>query len=130
VGRLFAAIDAIGGQPHDPASQQISLTALLAERLSTQDTPHRRQRWLALVQATVERRVEAVVTSKHRGAYARVAELAAACAETLALRQDATAGEAFLAQVRARYPRHVAFRRELDTAIRASSLLPAPPRRR
>lgn len=153
VGRLFAAIDAIGGpdavspvgslpddeemsgqiadgQPHDPASPQISLTGLLAQRLSTQDTPQRRQRWLALVQATVEQRVEAVVTSKHRGAYARVAELAAACAETLALRQDTTAGEAFLAQVRARYPRHVAFRRELDTAIRASSLLPAPPRRR
>ena len=152
MGRQFAAIDTIGardampsaggfpgdaetsgqiagGQPGGQAPQ-IALSALLAQRLSAQVTPEQRQRWLALAQSTVEQRVNAVVTSKHRGAYARVAELAAACAETLTLSKDTPVGEAFLGQVRTRYPRHVAFRRELDLAVRSSSLLSLPPRSR
>jgi hypothetical protein len=152
LGRHFAAIDAIGtrdatpsaggspggeepsGQNTDdqtgrPATPQVPLSTLLAQRLSTQAVPPQRQQWLALAQATVEQRVDAVVTRKHRGAYARVAELAAACAETLTLCRGTTAGEAFLTLIRNRYPRHVAFRRELDTAIRTSSLLPPPPGR-
>jgi hypothetical protein len=150
MGRQFVAIDTIGARDAAPSvgrfpgdaetsgqiaggqgAPQISLSALLAQRLSAQVTPEQRQRWLALTQSTVEQRVNAVVTSKHRGAYARIAELAAACAETLTLSKDTAAGETFLAQVRARYPRHVAFRRELDVAVGSSSLLPLqPPRRR
>jgi hypothetical protein len=74
--------------------------------------------------------VNAVITSKHRGACAPTAELAVACAEVITLGEDTTAGEAFLTQIRTRYPRHVAFRRELDAAVRTSSLLSPHPARR
>lgn len=147
LGRQFAAIDTAGlrdeilypGGPwnNDPegsglaggknggtAAPPVSLSALLAQRLPANVTPDQRERWLATARATVQQRVDAVVTAKHRGAYARVAELAAAYAETLAMCQDPAASEAFITAIRARYPRHVAFRSELDAATRSSSLLP------
>jgi hypothetical protein len=64
----------------------LSLTTLLTRRL-TQDTAsdQQRQRWLAAAEGVVEQRVAAVVTSKHRPAYAKAAALVVAYAETLAL---------------------------------------------
>ncbi|HYO20316.1 MAG TPA: hypothetical protein VES02_16810 [Dermatophilaceae bacterium] len=47
--------------------------------------PTERRRWLATAAATVEERVDAVVGHEHRKAYARVASLAVAHAEALAV---------------------------------------------
>ena len=77
-------------------------------------------------QAVTDARIEAIVSNKHRGAYARAAALAFAHAEALAVHSPRSAG-AFLADVRSRYPRHVAFRHELDAAAVNSTLdLPRP----
>lgn len=89
-----------------------------------------RQQWLDAARSVADRRIDAVVGNKHRGAYQRVAVLAVAYAEALALAADQAAGAAFIAATRSRYPRHVAFRDELDRATAASPLLPAPPQRR
>ncbi|HEX2808630.1 MAG TPA: hypothetical protein VHN80_20900, partial [Kineosporiaceae bacterium] len=92
----------------------------------TQDTAsdQQRQRWLATAAGVVEHRVDAIVTNKHRGAYARAAALVVAYAETLAVTGASTgAGLDHVSAVRQRYPRHTAFRTELDAATSASTLL-------
>src|SRR5207245_2277216 len=53
-----------------------------------------------------------------------------ACAESVARRFGAPCGSAFGTEIRGRYPRHSAFRDELDRATRRSPLLPPPPRRK
>ena len=68
-------------------------------------------------------RITAIVSGKHRGAYARAAFLAHAHAETLAGLGQVLEAHAYLAAVRARFPRHVAFRGELDDATRTSTLV-------
>ena len=70
------------------------------------------------------------MSNQHRGAYQRVAILAVAYAEALTLAGNPAGGAAFITGTRGRYPRHVAFRTELDRATRESPLLPAPPPRR
>lgn len=107
------------------------LSSLLACHIA--DRPggaQQRQQWLDAARSVADRRIDAVVGNKHRGAYQRVAVLAVAYAEALALAADQAAGAAFIAATRSRYPRHVAFRDELDRATAASPLLPAPPQRR
>jgi hypothetical protein len=89
-----------------------------------------RQRWLSAARDAADRRIDAVVGNKHRGAYQRVAVLTVAYAEGLTLAGDPSGGTAYVAGVRDRYPRHTAFRTELDRATAESPLLPAPPQRR
>jgi hypothetical protein len=67
-----------------------------------------------------------VVGAQHRTAYQCVAQIAVARAEALALADGQNAGVAWLDGVRARYPRHYAFRADVDTATRESPLLPPP----
>lgn len=68
-----------------------------------------------------------VVPGELRGQYAEAARLVACCAEAIALKEGADAGTLFTAQRRDRYPRHVAFRRELDLAVRQTPLVMAAP---
>ncbi|MDR0593195.1 MAG: hypothetical protein LBG60_08075 [Bifidobacteriaceae bacterium] len=74
--------------------------------------------------AEVLGRVEAVVRNQHRGAYDRAAALAVAHAETMAAAVGGgrAAARAYVAQFHERYPRHSAFRRELDAALARSSV--------
>ncbi len=145
LGRQFAAIDTAdrwhdyssgdlhdaGGAADRPSAAPPRLSSLLACHIA--DRPggrQQRQQWLDAARSVADRRVDAVVGNKHRGAYQRVAVLAVAYAEALALAEDQAAGAAFITATRSRYPRHVAFRDELDRASAASPLLPAPPARR
>jgi hypothetical protein len=150
LGRLFAAIDtadrwysghagSLGLDPADdtadtdgPDTGSTPLTALLTHRSGEHPaTPAQRQHWLTTARDAADRRIDAVVGNKHRGAYQRVAVLAVAYAEALTLAGDPSRATAYITGVRDRYPRHVAFRTELDRATRESPLLPAsPPRRR
>lgn len=150
LGRLFAAIDTAdrwyGGHSDDldldladdqaadlakadsPQAGTLTLSTLLA-RCSREHpgTPAQRQRWLTVARDIADRRID--VGNKYRGAYQRVAVLAVAYAESLTLAGDPSGAAAYVAGVRARYPRHTAFRSELDRATRESPLLPAPPAR-
>ncbi|HEY2937006.1 MAG TPA: hypothetical protein VGJ25_10430 [Gaiellaceae bacterium] len=119
---------AIGGASDE---SEHGLGRLLAERLASRPSGSGdRQRWLTAARSVVEHRTAAVVEAKHRRAYGRAASLVAACAEALALVSGVPEGSAFVAAIRARYPRHYAFRDELDRATRRSPLLPSPPRRK
>jgi len=102
-------------------------SCLLAGRLERRRSSSAdRARWLSVARCAVEERVAAVVDAKHRAAYQRVARMAVACAESFALADEQSAGAAWLDGVRARYPRHYAFRAEVDAAARASPFLPSP----
>jgi hypothetical protein len=130
LGALFADIDhdpaAVPG-PEDwpptggPSAQaEPTLTGLLADAIGalTVDA-ERREAWLAAAAAVTDARITAIVSGKHRGAYARAAALAHAHAETLDRVPEA---HTYLAVLRARFPLHVAFRREIDDAATTSTL--------
>ncbi len=145
LGRQFAAIDTADRwhgysslNQHDgdddadrPSAAPPRLSSLLAGHIADgPGSPQQRRQWFDAARSVADRRIDAVVGNKHRGAYQRVAVLAVAYAEALALAADQAAGAAFITATRSRYPRHVAFRDELDRASAASPLLPAPPPRR
>jgi len=106
------------------------LSALLADRIAIEadDPALRLQRREAAVQE-VDRQVEVIISGKARGQYARAASLLASCAEAITLEEGAQSGTLFVSQSRDRYPRHVAFRRELDTVIQQTPLVTPPPTR-
>ncbi len=82
-----------------------------------------RQRWLSTGRWLVDVRLGEVVGGQRRAAYARVAHLAAACAEAVALATGPEDAGGFLDDLHARYPRHSLFRRELRTVADQSPLL-------
>ena len=110
-------------RPERPEPAGPTLTGLLADAIRAMAADaKRRQAWLTAAAAVTDARITAIVSGKHRGAYARAASLAHAHAETLAGLGQVPQAHAYLAAVRARFPRHVAFRGELDGAAAASTL--------
>lgn len=97
------------------------LSKLLVQQISIQADDARVlvKRLDAAVQE-VGRQVDAIVSGKARGQYARAAHLLACCAEALTLANRAQAGIALMGRWRARYPRHSAFQRELNEAEKTS----------
>jgi len=87
--------------------------------------PADRTKALEGARKAVEKRIEAIVSGGHRNAYARAAVLAVAVGEAMNLGGDRDEANAWLVGVRATYPRHSAFKRELDDAKRQSPLLKA-----
>lgn len=71
-----------------------------------------------------KQRVDDIVSNKHRGAYDRAAMVLGAMAESLAAtsRPD-TARDLMIAYCKQKYPRHIAFRREVKKVIGNSKLL-------
>lgn len=80
-----------------------------------------RRRWLAMGQEMIASAVAEVVGGSRCHAYELVARLVVGQAEALA--SSGADGKEFVAGFRARYPRHVAFRRELDRLCAASPAL-------
>jgi hypothetical protein len=107
------------------------LSALLTEQIAAEvDDPTRRSQRLQTALAEVGRQVDAILTAKARRQYASAARLLACCAEAVTLEEGTEAGTVFLERWRDRYPRHVAFRRELDQARAETPLLTDPATRR
>ena len=136
LGALFAGIDldpAVLPRLEDwPLTRQpsarpelagVTLTGLLADAIRAMAADAgRREAWLSAAAAVTDARITAIVSGKHRSAYARAASLAHAHGETLAGLGQVPEAHAYLAAVRTRFPRHVAFRGELDAAAAASTL--------
>ncbi|MGH8907250.1 MAG: hypothetical protein ACRD0K_12165 [Egibacteraceae bacterium] len=133
VDAFRAALRGAGGVPRSPLGvprADLSLSGLLVDTIERRAPgSDERARWLDAARVHVEARVDAVVGGKHRGAYQRVARLAAACAEALALTSGASAGQRLIDDVHARYPLHSAFRGQLRSAFAASPLLAPTPAR-
>lgn len=105
-----------------PARRLPTLTELLTETLATRRaTTSQTTDLIEIAHHITDARIEAIVSNKHRRAYPRAAVLAVAHAEALATRSPNEAAD-YLSGIRTRYPRHAAFRHELDTAAKASSL--------
>ena len=106
------------------------LSELLTEQLAAAaDDPALRLQCLETALSEVDRQVDTVVSGQFRGGYAEAARLVACCAEAVTLEEGEEAGTFLVAQRRDRYPRHAAFRRELDAAVRQTPLVTAPPTR-
>lgn len=63
------------------------------------------------------KRVEAIVGNQYRKSYNKAANLTVACAEVLRLRGDAKGADAWVSEIRQRFPRHRAFQAELKSAL-------------
>ncbi len=108
-------------RPELPAEP--TLTGLLADAIGRlPDDAGAREEWLVIAAEVSDARIAAIVTGKHRGAYARAASLAYAHAEALAKMGRQRQAHDHLAAVRARYPRHSAFRGGFDAAAKSSTL--------
>ena len=71
-----------------------------------------------------KRRIEQIVSNKHRKAYTRAAEVLGALAECFLLRGEREKSRKIVEEFRdQKYNRYPAFRREVNTVISASSLL-------
>jgi hypothetical protein len=71
----------------------------------------------------IGRRVDAIVSNKHRGSYNKAAGLLVAMAETLADRGKKQEGNALIERYKKKYSRYSAFRREIAGAIQDSGLM-------
>jgi len=76
--------------------------------------PGTRRRILERARRVVEKRAAAIVSGKHRRAYARAARLAAAWTEGASLAGSPDAGPAFLRALCERHSRYSAFKREIN----------------
>lgn len=88
-------------------------------------TPASRKQALVGAREAATRRIEAIVSGGHRRAYGRAAQLAVSVGEAMSLMGDRAETTSWLVGVRATFPRHSAFKRELESAIRRSGLVRA-----
>jgi hypothetical protein len=70
----------------------------------------------------IGRRVDAIVSNQYRGSYHKAAGLLAAMAELLANREEKQEGMDFIERYRNKYPKHSAFKSEINQALQASGL--------
>jgi hypothetical protein len=122
-GPALDDLPALDGDDMTPDDGPLLSKLLAARVLAREPADRERERWLTAALAAIERRTAAVVEGKHRRAYGQVAGLVVAAAEALYLRGDP--GADLMAATRSRYPRHTAFRHELDRAAQASPLVPS-----
>ncbi|GIV76445.1 MAG: hypothetical protein KatS3mg050_0839 [Litorilinea sp.] len=73
--------------------------------------------YLAWCLDVARKRIDAIVSNQHRKSYNKAANLTVACAEVLSHRGEINAADAWVRDIRERFPRHHAFQRELRTAL-------------
>jgi len=105
--------------PAAGSTEPPTLTDMLSASLGRLDlAPAARWRVVERLRGIVEKRVDAIVANQHRRAYLRAARLAAAWAEGAALAGNSRSGQEFLHTLLGRFPRHSAFKREIDSVAR------------
>jgi hypothetical protein len=98
------------GSPEPPTLDELLSTTLGRLELP----PGTRRRVLERARRVVEKRAAAIVSGKHRRAYARAARLAAAWAEGASLAGSPDSGPALLRALCERHSRYSAFKREIN----------------
>jgi len=124
----------LGGHERDSPplpSHGLTLAELLTDELRQHELPDGARRKL-LNQGTrlASSAIDLIVGPKDRRRYNVAATYAIAVAEATALTAGSEAGDSAADRFAAQYPRHTAYRHELDEARRRSPLLSNPPRRR
>lgn len=116
--RSSAALRESADATHEPGlSWELLLMEAIAQKLST---PQSRLRALKVASEAAMRRIEAIVSGGHRKAYGRAAILAVAVGEAMSILGDRPGASAWLTRVRTSFPRHSAFKREIESAIKRS----------
>ena len=83
-----------------------------------------RQQYRETARSIARNRMRAIVSNTHRKAYRRAAMVTVAVAEAVCLLEGEGPGIALVEQAREEFPRHSAFRRELNDLIASSPVLP------
>ena len=87
-------------------------------------TQEQQQKWLSWATGIAERRIDHILTNKHRRAYGRAAEVLGALAEYYIVQKDPSRAVALLWEHRERkYNRFPAFKQELKNVLNSSKLL-------
>ncbi|MHB8509297.1 MAG: hypothetical protein ACYDGR_11710 [Candidatus Dormibacteria bacterium] len=102
----------VNQQPGAGESLSPRLTDMIRQRLSTAWPQDDREHWLADAKELTLMSVASVLGATQRHSYQRVARYVAACGAAIAI--NGGSGDEFVAGIVASYPRHVAFRRELE----------------
>ena len=94
------------------------LEVAYTERLHDVAVPAgRQQEFLSWCLDVAQQRIDAIVSKQYRKSYGKAAVLTAACAEVLRARENTGTADAFVNEIRNRFPRHRAFQAELKTAL-------------
>jgi hypothetical protein len=105
-------------------SHNLELGQLLLEALDRVELSEgKRRQLLAEGRKVADGYIAEIVGNQLRRAYKHAADLAIAESEAIAITDGETAGWEVADQASVRYPRHVAYRRELDAARRRSALV-------
>lgn len=105
-------------EPGETPAPDASLARLLQEALASLSLPPDVARELLDACArTAERRARAIISNKHRRAYARAATVIAACAESYRLAKLEEEAARFVQHLREELRRHHSFLEELDRAL-------------
>jgi len=100
----------------DPVRQRLG--NIYAEQLARASLSDGRQKaFLSWCMKVARQRVDAIVGRQYRKSYYKAAMLTAACAEVLQLRGCEEEARSFVADIRAAFPRHSRFQRELRGSV-------------
>lgn len=87
-------------------------------------TPRQQEKWLSWTTGIAERRIDHILTNKHRRAYGRAAEVLGALAEYYVIQNDPSKAAALLREHRdKKYNRFPAFKQELRDVLGSSKVL-------
>ncbi|MHB9038911.1 MAG: hypothetical protein ACYC64_19910 [Armatimonadota bacterium] len=112
--------------PIEPILCRFLMDTLACHPVASED----RAKYLCMAVKIAKKRIDSIVSNTHRGAYERAARLAVAIGEAMSLRGSTSDGIDFAISFRAAYPRHIAFRTELEKLIELSPYLPPIPSRK
>ena len=105
---------------------ELMLDRILLDTLACHPvTSENRSDYLDMAKRIAKKRIDSIVSNTYRGTYERAARLAVAVGETMALRGEELSGIDFVLSIRTAYPRHIAFRKELDELIERSPYIPS-----
>jgi hypothetical protein len=118
----------VDGDRHEEesgAAAGVSVSGEILERLQgTTASQEELCQYRAWATSIGRKRIEQIVSNKHRGAYGRAAEVLGSLAELCALAGEAQQGRELIDEYRnRRFNRYAAFRRELDSVIASSATL-------
>jgi hypothetical protein len=83
---------------------------------------HNKMEYFSMAEKSAKKRIDAIVSGKHRKSYWKAAELLLAIAEVYWSHGESGKGQSLIDNFKKKYNRHSAFQRELKTAVKESRL--------
>ena len=77
-------------------------------------------KYFSIAEKSAKRRIDAIVSGKHRKSYWKAAELILAIAETCWSNSESEKGQMLIDHFQKKYSRHSSFQKELKAAVKES----------